>query len=183
MNDLILKSADVGTLDSAVIKSPLGIIAPTLAKVAVGAGAFAPLTMVANTHYLVTGTLTASNCVIPEGTAGDVIVVEMVSTTVDALMVANTAVVKFTSALKFDVNSCVRWPASPASNGGALLTFGWDADVSVAADDDLILTGATAGGPGNGTKIVFSRGESQWRADGYFYGAGAMTAVPNVAFG
>tara|TARA_R110000744_G_C19102101_1_gene533697 strand:- start:45 stop:668 length:624 start_codon:yes stop_codon:yes gene_type:complete len=160
-----------------------GVMGNNLAKTAVGAGTF-PVAPVINTHYFVTGTLTVSAPVLPAHTAGDVIIVEYLTTTINSLMVANGVAVVFTlpAGEVFDLYSYARWAAQPASNGGAVITNGWDADVSVAADDTLTLTGATAGGPGNGSKLVFTSNGTSWRVEADFYGAGAATAVPNVAF-
>ena len=183
IDELMVNKAEASSVLSTTLASPVGVVAPTLAKVAVGAGAFSPTTVVANTHYLVTGTITATDVVLPAGSKGDVICVEMASTTVAALMVTNSQVLKFTSPSKFEVNSVVRWEATTATNGSAILANAIDCDVSVDADDDLILTGATNGGPGNGSWIKFTKGQDRWRVDGMFYGAGNLTALPNVAFG
>ena len=60
--------------------SPIaGVVVPTMKKSVVGAGAFPDLAV--NTHYMVTGTITASTKTLPAGTKGDVIYIEMVSET------------------------------------------------------------------------------------------------------
>ena len=73
--------------------SGLGVVAPTVEKTIVGFGAFPDL--VANTHYIVTGTITATSKELPAGELGDVIIVEMVSETVVDLMVTNAAELVF----------------------------------------------------------------------------------------
>ena len=50
--------------------SPLGIAAPVIAKQTVGAGAFP--SPVVNTHYIVTGTITATTKTLPAGVAPEV---------------------------------------------------------------------------------------------------------------
>ena len=158
-----------------------GVVVPVLPKVQVGAGAFpAP---VVNTHYIVTGTITATTKTLPAGTFGDVIYIEMVSETVADLMVTDSATLIFkTPGATFEYGSNVKWLANLASNGAAQLTKAVDCTAALAANDNtLTLTGATAGGPGNGSWFCFTKGESLWRLEGFCYGAGACTAVPNAA--
>jgi len=168
------------------VSSPMGIIAPQTAKTSISAGAFDPLTLVVNTRYVVEGTLTASACILPAGSPGDVIVIEMQHETAGQLMVANSAAVSFTTdstQASFSTSSWVRWFASPASNGGALLTPMVDGTTSDGSGDNVLtLTGATAGGPGNGSYLCFTREAVLWRVEGWMYGAGACTAVPNAIF-
>ena len=161
--------------------SPLGKAAPIVAKVAVGAGAFP--SPVVNTHYIVTGTITATTKTLPAGSLGDVIYIEMVSETVADLMVTNSATLIFkTGDTGFEYGSSVQWLANLASNGAAQLTKAIDCTAAFAANDNtLTLTGATAGGPGNGSWLRFTKGESLWRLEGFVYGAGACTAVVNAA--
>ena len=161
--------------------SGLGVVAPTVEKTIVGAGAFPDL--VANTHYIVTGTITATSKELPAGELGDVIIVEMVSETVVDLMVTNAAELVFkTPAATFEYGSKVTWDAMTASNGSAVLAAGIDCTAALATNDNtLTLTGATAGGPGNGSWLCFTKGESLWRLEGHVYGAGALTALPNAA--
>ena len=162
--------------------SGLGVVAPIVAKVTTTAGAFP--TPVVNTHYIVTGTITASTPELQTGKLGDVIIVEMVSETVVALMVTNSAALVFTTTDDtFEYGSKVTWDAMTASNGSAVLASGIDCTAALATNDNtLTLTGATAGGPGNGTWLCFTKGTSLWRVEGHAYGAGALTALPNVAF-
>ena len=147
------------TLDSV---SPLGVVVPTVDKVAVGAGAFPDL--VVNTHYIVTGTITASSKDLPAGSLGDVIIVEMVSETAADLMVTDSAALVFkTPGATFEYGSSVQWLANAASNGAAQVTKAIDCTAALAANDNtLTLTGATAGGPGNGSYLCFTKGESLW---------------------
>jgi len=162
--------------------SEVGAICPTIAKTTVGAGAF-PSPLV-NHHYIVTGTITATSKELPTGVLGDVIMIEMVSETVVDLMVTNSAALVFTTADDtFEYGSKVTWDAMTASNGSAVLASGIDCTAALATNDNtLTLTGATAGGPGNGTWLRFTKGKSLWRVEGHAYGAGALTALPNVAF-
>ena len=158
-----------------------GVVLPTIKKTPVGAGAFPDL--VVNTHYVVTGTITATSKTLPAGELGDVIYVEMVSETVVDLMVTNSAALVFkTPGSTFEYGSKVTWDAMTASNGSAILASGIDATAALATNDNtLTLTGATAGGPGNGSYLCFTKGESLWRLEGFVYGAGACTAVVNAA--
>ena len=161
--------------------SEVGVIAPSKSKVTVGAGAFPSLAV--NTDYFVTGTITATSQTLPTGVLGDVIRVEMVSETVAALMVTNAAELVFKTAdAAFEYGSSVKWMANLASNGAAQLTKAVDCTAALAANDNtLTLTGATAGGPGNGSWLCFTKGVSLWRLEGFCYGAGACTAVVNAA--
>ena len=161
--------------------SGLGVVAPVVSKTAVGAGAFPSLAV--NTHYIVTGTITATSQELPAGSLGDVIIVEMVSETAAALMVTNAAALVFTTpGATFEYGSSVKWMANAASNGAAQLTKAIDCTAALAVNDNtLTLTGATAGGPGNGSWLCFTKGESLWRLEGFVYGAGACTAVVNAA--
>ena len=161
--------------------SPLGKAAPIVAKQAVGAGAFP--SPVVNTHYIVTGTITATSQELPSGVLGDVIYIEMVSETAADLMVTNAAELVFTTAdTGFEYGGSISWFANAASNGAAQLTKAVDKTACLAANDNTVtLTGATAGGPGNGSWLCFTKGESLWRVEGFMYGAGACTAVVNAA--
>ena len=161
--------------------SGLGVVAPVVAKTTVSAGAFPDL--IANTHYIVTGTITASSKDLPAGNLGDVIIVEMVSETVVDLMVTNSATLVFkTPGDTFEYGSKVTWDAMTASNGSAILAAGIDATAALATNDNtLTLTGATNGGPGNGSWLKFTKGETLWRVEGHVYGAGNLTALPNAA--
>ena len=161
--------------------SGLGVVAPVVAKTTVGAGAFPDL--VANTHYIVTGTITATTKSLPTGVLGDVIIVEMVSETTADLMVTNAAELIFkTSDDTFEYGSNVKWLANLASNGAAQLTKAIDLTAALATNDNtLTLTGATAGGPGNGSWLCFTKGETLWRVEGFCYGAGTCVAVVNAA--
>ena len=161
--------------------SGLGVVAPIIPKLIVGAGAFP--SPVVNTHYIVTGTITATTKTLPAGVLGDVIYIEMVSETVVDLMVANSAELIFkTPGATFEYGSSVKWDAMTASNGSAILAAGIDCTAALAANDNtLTLTGATAGGPGNGSWLCFTKGESLWRVEGHMYGAGNLTALPNAA--
>ena len=161
--------------------SGLGVVAPVVAKTTVAAGAFPD--MAVNSHYIVTGTITASTKTLPAGEQGDVIIVEMVSETVVALMVTNSSTLIFkTPGATFEYGSKVTWDAMTASNGSAILAAGIDATAALAANDNtLTLTGATNGGPGNGSWLKFTKGESLWRVEGHVYGAGNLTALPNAA--
>ena len=107
----------------------------------------------------------------------------MVSETAADLMVANTDTLIFkTPGATFEYGSNVKWLANAASNGAAQLTKAIDCTAALAANDNtLTLTGATAGGPGNGSWFCFTKGESLWRLEGFTYGAGACTAVVNAA--
>ena len=166
------------TIDSL---SPLGISAPIVGKQGVGAGAFPSL--VVNTHYIVTGTITATSKELPTGVLGDVIYIEMVSETAAALMVTNGAALVFTTAdTGFEYGGSISWFANAASNGAAQLTKAVDKTACLTANDNTVtLTGATAGGPGNGSYLCFTKGKSLWRVEGFMYGAGACTAVVNAA--
>lgn len=187
--DVDVEDIDASTLTlsgnatvSGTINTPMGIIAPTLAAVTVGAGAFSPLNLVSNTYYIVTGTLTASACVLPTGTVGDVIVIEWVSGTQGELAVANGAAVTFTcpsTHSSFELNSSyIKAIASAATNGAALLALEYDFEVAdTATDNVLTLTGATDAGPGTGSRLVFTRGATQWRVQGEVSGAGAQTTL------
>ena len=161
--------------------SPLGIAAPIVAKQAVGAGAFP--SPVVNTHYIVTGTITATTKTLPTGALGDVIYIEMVSETAADLMVANAAALVFTTAdTGFEYGGSISWFANAASNGAAQLTKAVDKTACFAANDNTVtLTGATNGGPGNGSWLRFTKGESLWRVEGFCYGAGTCVAVVNAA--
>jgi hypothetical protein len=163
------------------ISNDTGILAPRIAKVAVGAGAFP--TPVVNTHYYITGTITATTKTLPAGVEGDVICIEMVSETAAALMVTNAAALIFkTPDTGFELGGSVKWFANAASNGAAQLTKAVDCTACLSANDNtLTLTGATAGGPGNGSWICFTKGPTLWRVEGFMYGAGACTAVVNAA--
>ena len=158
-----------------------GVVVPTVSKTIVSAGAFPDLLV--NTHYIVTGTITASSKDLPAGSKGDVIYVEMVSETAADLMVTNSAALVFkTPGATFEYGSNVKWLANAASNGAAQLTKAIDCTAALASNDNtLTLTGATAGGPGNGSWLCFTKGESLWRVEGFCYGAGACTAVVNAA--
>jgi hypothetical protein len=158
-----------------------GISVPTIPKTIVAAGAFPSLAV--NTHYIVTGTITATTKTLPAGEFGDVIYIEMVSETAADLMVANTDALVFkTPGASFEYGSNVKWLANAASNGAAQVTKAIDCTAALAANDNtLTLTGATAGGPGNGSWFCFTKGESLWRLEGFTYGAGACTAVVNAA--
>ena len=162
--------------------SPLGVVVHTIEKSEVSAGAFP--TPAVNTQYIVTGTITASTPTLPAGVLGDVIIVEMVSETVVDLMVTNSQALVFTTpGATFEYGSKVTWDAMTASNGSAILASGIDCTAALATNDNtLTLTGATAGGPGNGTYLIFTKGELYWRVEGHAYGAGALTALPSVAF-
>lgn len=166
---------------SGTISSPLGIIAPQLDKTAVSAGAFSPLALVANTHYKVTGTLTASALTLPVGSAGDVIIIEHVSATAGELTVANNAAVTITcdsSQASFSANSAVKAFTTAATNGGALLSIALDAIVANGTSHNVLtLTGATNAGPGMGTYLCLTREESLWRIEGWLYGSGAQTGA------
>ena len=98
-------------------------------------------------------------------------------------MVTNGATLIFkTPGSTFEYGSSVQWLANLASDGASQLTKGIDATAAFATNDNtLTLTGATAGGPGNGSWLCFTKGESLWRVEGFMYGAGACTAVPNAA--
>ena len=162
--------------------SPIaGVVVPTMKKSVVGAGAFPDLAV--NTHYMVTGTITASTKTLPAGTKGDVIYIEMVSETAADLMVTDSATLIFkTPGDTFEYGSNVKWLANAASNGAAQVTKAIDATVALAANDNtLTLTGATAGGPGNGSWLCFTKGDDEWRLEGMVFGAGACTAVVNAA--
>ena len=161
--------------------SPLGKAAPIVAKQAVGAGVFP--SPVVNTHYVVTGTITATTKTLPAGELGDVIYIEMVSETVADLMVTNAATLIFkTPGTGFEYGSSVQWLANLASNGAAQLTKAVDCTAAFAANDNtLTLTGGTNGGPGNGSWLCFTKGESLWRVEGFCYGAGTCVAVVNAA--
>jgi hypothetical protein len=161
--------------------SGLGVVAPIIPKLIVGAGAFP--SPVVNTHYIVTGTITATTKTLPAGVLGDVIYIEMVSETVADLMVANAAELIFkTPGTGFEYGSSVKWMANLASNGAAQLTKAVDATAAFAANDNtLTLTGGTNGGPGNGSYLCFTKGESLWRVEGFCYGAGTCVAVVNAA--
>jgi hypothetical protein len=163
------------------ISSNTGIIAPRVAKVVVAAGAFP--TPVVNTHYYVTGTITATTKTLPAGVEGDTICIEMVSETAADLMVTNAATLIFkTPDANFEVGGSVKWFANAASNGAAQVSKAVDCTACLAANDNtLTLTGATAGGPGNGSWICFTKGPTLWRVEGFMYGAGACTAVVNAA--
>jgi|TARA_R110000824_G_scaffold182253_1_gene363123 hypothetical protein len=179
-----LELGNTSLLNLKKLASGMGVIAPQTAKTEVGAGAFSPSTLVANTHYVVTGTITTTSVTLPAGEVGDVIWVEMISETAAALMVANTNTLAFTTpGASFEANSAVRWLANAASNGAAQVTKAIDAATADGSGDNILtLTGATAGGPGNGTWICFTKGATLWRVEGWAYGAGACTAVPNIAF-
>lgn len=161
--------------------SPIGVVAPILPKQTVEAGAFPDL--VVNTHYVVTGTITASTKTLPAGELGDCIYVEMVSETVVALMVTNSATLIFkTPGATFEYGSSVKWDAMTASNGSAILAAGIDCTAALATNDNtLTLTGATNGGPGNGSWLKFTKGETLWRVEGHMYGAGNLSALPSAA--
>tara|TARA_R100001594_G_scaffold95408_1_gene129699 strand:- start:455 stop:1006 length:552 start_codon:yes stop_codon:yes gene_type:complete len=161
--------------------SGLGVVCPTIVKTPVGAGAFPDLAV--NTHYIVTGTITASTKTLPAGELGDVIYVEMVSETVVALMVTNSAALVFkTPGATFEYGSKVTWDAMTDSSGSAILSAGIDCTAALATNDNTVtLTGATNGGPGNGTWLKFTKGENLWRLEGHAYGAGNLQALPNVA--
>ena len=161
--------------------SGLGVVAPVVSKTIVSAGAFPDLLV--NTHYMVTGTITASTKTLPAGSLGDVIIVEMISETVVDLMVTNSAELIFkTPGATFEYGSKVTWDAMTASNGSAILAAGIDSTAALASNDNtLTLTGATNGGPGNGSYLCFTKGESLWRLEGHVYGAGNLTALPSAA--
>tara|TARA_R110000744_G_scaffold378634_1_gene495052 strand:+ start:41 stop:595 length:555 start_codon:yes stop_codon:yes gene_type:complete len=163
------------------VSSVAGVVVPSITKTPVGAGAFPDLAV--NNHYVVTGTITATTKTLPAGSFGDVIYIEMVSETAAALMVTNAATLIFkTPGATFEYGSSVKWFANAASNGAAQLTKAIDCTAALAVNDNtLTLTGATAGGPGNGSWLCFTKGESFWRLEGHVYGAGACTAVVNAA--
>ena len=171
------------------ISTPMGIIAPQLNKTAVaGGGAFAPLALVVNTHYLVGGSLNNSALTVPAGSPGDVIIIEHTTETAGELTVANGQAVSITcdaSQVSFSANSSVKAIVSAATNGAALLGMALDAITANGTNDNVLtLTGATNAGPGMGTYLCLTREATLWRIEGWIWGSGAQTgnALNTAAF-
>ena len=178
--DSFLNLADGGTVAGATTLSSTltynsgltGIVMPNVTGVTALAAAGA---LAKNTTYHVTDTDGAAYTLpaAASSTAGDVICVKYIA------VLGNTEVHKYGTAGEFfSAASCV-FSATAAANGQV-----FDSDIPNGSSNDFLnLTGATNGGVGVGTELLFVYDGAAWRVTGNAYstGTGAGAAV-GVAF-
>lgn len=157
------------------ISTGSGQISSTVAKTLIPAGAL-PATLLANTHYLVTGTITAGTAKLPTGVKGDVIYIEYAAAQVTNIDTNFSTPVPNTDFFSSDSRIYV---AAVATTNTPLFTV--DA-ADGTADDHVNVAADSDDGPGIGSWFRFTRLATQWRCEGVMLTAGAGTAPPAVAF-